>query len=189
MATKKVNNQAAAPAEQPVASASATPAAPVKKNHTVLIIVLVLVFFLFVMPALVIGGLGWYAKKKINDATKNGFSYGGIEVNTNSNQKWPTSMPSGVPEFKDGKIENSGRLGDAWTVTFSGVEREEALKYQAALTSSGFTVQEPADLGSLYTVGATKDDINVNIAWNGGDEKSMLVTVTKGINLDSTTEE
>lgn len=181
MATKKSNKEAApaaAPAPAPVAQQ-----APVKKSNTTLIVILVLVFFFVVAPMIAAFGFGWWAKNKIKEGVN--INNGAIGVNTESDQSWPTSLPTVVPKFADGKITSSGRLGDAWTISFSEVKKEEALKYQAALASAGFKVEEPADLGSMYSISATKDDVNVNLVWNGGDENSMLLSVTKGINIEA----
>lgn len=181
---------APAPAESaPAAPAAAPTATPAKKkSNTACIVIAVVVLLLFVLPALGFGAFWWFVGRKVDDATKklqNGevnVSLGGgsVGVNTTDNQKWPSSAPSVVPKFTAGKINNSARVGDTWTITIESATLADFNAYKNTLSASGWTLGEPVEFGEFRSYGATKSGYSVNLSYTTNDGKpSILFSISK----------
>jgi hypothetical protein len=167
--------------------AVATPAeTPKKKSNTTLIIILVLVGLLVVLPAIGVGIFSFFVGSKIKSATNdlnNGklnikTSEGTVSLNTNENQTWPTSAPSVVPKFTVGKISNSTRFGDVWTITVTGVTPTDLSAYRAKLAAAGWTLDEEANVDGLVSLGAKSGSYRVTALLTTA-EKSMIIGITK----------
>ena len=174
--TEEVKTESPAPTTQ----------VPKKKSNTVLIIILVLVGLFVVLPAIGIGAFSFFVGSKIKNATtdlNNGkinikTSEGTVSLNTNENQTWPATVPSTVPKFTAGKIANSTRLGDVWSVTVTGVTAADLTAYRAKLAAAGWTLDEEANLGGIVSLGAKKDNYQVTAVLTT-EEKSMILGITK----------
>lgn len=167
------------PAEPAKTTPSPAPTAPVKKSHTALIVILVLVFLFVVAPIIGVVGFGFWAKGKVNEATKNITVGSGSETVTGGeNLSWPSSIPSNVPKFTAGTIKASARSGSDWTLTIANVSRANVNSYKNILTSSGWTVDGETDLGGLYNVSATQSNWRLNIVLTPA-ESSMVFSVSQ----------
>lgn len=164
---------------KPAAEAAAPAAtAPAKKNNTVLIIVIAVIIIFFVLPALAIFGLGYVAKKKIENIEKDGITIDGgdIKVNTNEDQKWPSSMPSDVPKF-DGKIVSSTKFGDVITVILSDVTSSQVDEYKSKVAAAGWTIESETDLGAIKMYTAKKGTYLLNFNYSASD-KGLNISLT-----------
>ena len=174
--TEEVKTQAV-PAEAP---------AQKKKSNATLIIVLVLVLMFVVLPAVGFGAFWFLVGRKINKVTddlSNGkvnikTSEGTVSLNTSENQSWPSTAPSVVPKFTAGKIANSSRFGDVWTITVTGVTSGDLAAYRTKLSVAGWTLEEEADLGGIISLGAEKSDYQVTGILTTA-EKSLILGITK----------
>lgn len=137
---------------------------------TVILIVVVVLLVLFVggyyVSAKIIGNIG---KKmagtafenatggKVNVDTKDGSvkiadENGTLEIGST---KWPSDMPSTVPEYKYGKITMAGKTtsgGNTWSIIFEQVSDGSADKYKAELTAKGWTSSAETELGIANTL-------------------------------------
>lgn len=162
---------------------------PKNSSNTALIVIIVLLIVFFVIPGLVLGIGGLLVGGKIKQFTKQAgkgeikMNIGGESVSFNGaeNQSWPSSAPSTVPQLKAGKITSATRLGDTWTITYSGVKPSDFSAYIGALTTSGYTMDEISELGTIKNGGGVKSGYRVNISYTE-DEKgagSILIGIVK----------
>lgn len=152
----------------PVAAPSATPSTPAKKSNTATIIIIVVV-------ALIVLGVGgtliarWVARRaadKIAGGILGAATGSSVSVNSDngsatvsngsgttsvgSNVKWPSDMPSDVPELKTGTltVSSSDKTSKTWSVTASDVTKAEFDAYKALVDAAGWTNTSSASFGA-----------------------------------------
>jgi len=66
----------------------------------------------------------------------------GDSVSSGNQAKWPTTMPSSIPEFKYGTISYSSSTDTAdykaWSAMFTNVSASDGAKYTAEVLAKGF---------------------------------------------------
>lgn len=137
---------------------------------TVILIVAIVLAVLFVggyyISAKIIGGIG----KKVAETAIENATGGKVDVNTKDgtvkygdengsvelgSTKWPSDMPSVVPEYKYGKIIMAGKTtssGNIWSVIFEQVSDGSVEKYKAELTAKGWTSSAETELDIANTL-------------------------------------
>jgi hypothetical protein len=188
MATDKKDQVEKVEATAPPANENSATPTPVKpqKSHTALIIVIVLIIVLG-LPALGIGAFWYFVGNKIDDATEqleNGevnINLGDdASINTTSNQKWPTTLPTEVPEFDAGEIISSGNYGDIWSIMIEGATKADIIKYQNTLVAAGWTAEEPLETEGMGSYSATKNGYGVNITLTTDEDGTTNILFTVG---------
>jgi len=168
---------------------------PQGKSKAWLIIIIILV----VLIILGIGGyfLTRYFVNKAAGKIASSVTGGQVDINSGSTSfsmsdssgtvtagettKWPSDMPSTVPQFKYGKIKmavksNTGGT-NGWSVTYENVESDGLTKYKTDLTNAGWTVEETAEAGVVSLVTAKKDNLSLNAIYDPSS-KGVSITVT-----------
>lgn len=185
MAQESTKEEAPEPKETPSASqeqeAVKSPAQPSSGGggKTALVIVIVV---LVVIVAL--GAVGYYfvrkAVKKVADVNNLGstFNIGDTKVTTGEDQKWPSGLPSDVPQFTAGKIQGTSKVGDTTTIIVAEVKDADVTNYKKALTDKGWTVNSETDVEGISAYDATKSGYTVSVIFTAA-EGSALVNIGK----------
>jgi len=158
---------------------TASAAAPKKSNVATIVIIVVVVILI-----LGLGGCltSYYLVKKAADTVGNGkVNIGGVEVDSNKNQVWPTEIPNSIPKFTAGKIDATAKIGDVWTITVTGVKESDFENYKNELKKNGWTIESEVNVGGLMSFSAKNSDgWNVNPMFSVNDDgtKSMLIGIS-----------
>jgi hypothetical protein len=175
---------------KPQASVS-KPQAKSSNSKVIIIIVVVLV---------VLGGVGYavsrYLAKKAGEVTAekilesslggnvdisdDGASYSDESgsVSTGSNAKWPTDMPSGVPEFKYGTViyaASSNTDYKSWSVSCDKVTDNAFTLYKKELTDKGWAESSTSTYGTVSTSGMSKDNLAINFSVDTSQKNATII--------------
>lgn len=160
---------------------SEPPEAKKSSTGTIILIVVIVLIILFVggyyVSAKILGGIG----KKVAETAIENATGGKVDVNTSDGSvkvadengslefgstKWPTDMPSIVPEYKYGKITMAGKTttgGTAWSVIFEQVSDGSEDKYKSELTAKGWTNSAETELGIANTLQMENDKYEITL--------------------------
>lgn len=156
-----------------------------KKNSNIVVIIIVVVLVICALFA----ALTMWTCKKISlpwqkTVNTGSYQFGDVSVNVNQNV-WPSDAPSIVPKFSAGKIEASGRLGDVWTITISGITDDNYNNYKDTLKNSGWTIDSTSeiDYGDMKTFTAKNNGYVVNVILSVDEQqnKNILISISKDL--------
>jgi len=119
-----------------------------------------------VASSLLSGALGGNASVSsggngLNVTTKDG------TISTGDKAKWPSDMPSAVPEFKYGTLSMSTKVkDDAWSVMYEKVNEDSLTKYEQDLAAKGWAKTDSANLGFADTLMMTNDNNGITVIYD-----------------------
>jgi len=181
-------NEAPAPVPAPAASPSGG-----KKNNAAVIIIIV-------VGVLLVLGVGGYfisryiarkASEKVTEGILGAATGGKVDVNSNNGSvsvsndsgtteigaaKWPTDMPSDIPELKTGKITfaTSDKTNKSYSVSSSEVTKAEFETYKSSVEAAGWTNTSTASFGT-DVLEYEKGTYNLSLVY---DESSGGLSIT-----------
>jgi hypothetical protein len=190
--------EVAQPEETKPAEKPAEEAQPKKSNKT-LIIVLVIVGVIIVLS-----GIGYYAMSKfLGNKLAEGIletaTGGQVDVNTKSGDvtiksddgttqfgstdKWPSDMPSVVPEFKYGTLKYASKVDSAdskgWNVIYESVKSTATASYKNDLTSKGWTNLQDMLTGEWDTFSAENGEWVITVMVDNTQNQATLTVAQK----------
>lgn len=192
--------------QAPATETAPSPAAPApvsgggKSNNKVVIIILIVV--------VVLGIIGYAAQKYFakriaeksaesiiggltgSDVDINSGEDGGVSINSNGNSlssgsqaKWPSTMPSSVPEFKYGTISYSSTTADdaykGWSASFTGVEAPDLTAYGNQLTALGWAEIDRVESNIATNITYEKDEYRINLTYDPNSKDLSLSAYNK----------
>ena len=176
--------------------APAVAPAPAKKNNAAVIIIIVV----GVLVVLSVGGyfISRYIARKAGEKISEGIlgaatggkvdvnsSTGGVSVNTGDgstsiggNVKWPSDMPSDVPELKTGTltISSTDKTNKSWMVTASDITQSEFNDYKSLVEAAGWTSSSSTSMG-YDLLSYEKADHSITLLYDSS-ESGISITVT-----------
>jgi len=176
-----------------VKSAEATPAAPVastpapapatggsKKNNSAVVIIVVILVILVVLG---IGGyfISRYLARKASEKVAEGLLNAATGTTTDiSSAKWPSTMPSDVPEYKAGKItmttSNTDSSGKGWFVTIGETNQSDYTAYKAKLEAAGWTNISSTTVGAVLDQ-YEKSSYSMSMVFDGSSSGVSITVV------------
>lgn len=162
--------------------------APTGKNNSTKLIVIV------VIVLVILSGIGYaaqrfFARKTAENIVENAtgldvstsnnggvtMSNGDDTISTGDKAKWPSTMPSDVPEFKSGTIAYSSASASddykGWSVTYSDVTAANATSYFTALTGKGWaqtdSVESSLVTNKTFEKGTLQLNFTLDLSSNG----------------------
>lgn len=194
-----VEGQNPAPAAAPTAAdpAAAPAAAPVKKKSSATTVIIIIVIVLVVLG---VGGYfvsRWLARRaadKIAGGIIGAATGGSVSVNSDTgsatvsngsgttsvgtNTKWPSDMPSSVPELKTGTLlsATSDKANKSWAITANEVTQAEFIAYKALIESGGWTSTTSSSSG-VDLVSYEKGTYDLMLVYDTS-ESGISITVT-----------
>lgn len=97
--------------------------------------------------------------------------------------KWPSDMPSSVPQFKYGKITMAASTntdGKGWSVTLGEVEPGSLEKYANDLSSAGWTKGDVIGSGAdMSIITYTKDNYQVQAIYDASSKGVSIAVIQK----------
>jgi hypothetical protein len=189
-----------APAAAPTSAPAPASAIAGKNNSTKLIVIIVIV--LIVLGAIGYATQQYFARKVAENIVEKSLesatggkvdinsSDGGVTVSndsgttsTGSNAKWPTSMPSDVPEFKSGTIAySSASTSDdykGWNVTYSDVTVANATAYFTTLTGKGWAQTDSVESSLMTNKTFEKGTLRLNFTLDPSSNGATIVVSYK----------
>jgi len=90
--------------------------------------------------------------------------------------KWPSDMPSDIPEFTAGKLVMAGTAltgGKGWQVVAENVDKSDFTDYQSALEAKGWKSIGMVD-ATIGMIQMTKDKMTLIASYNSEDNSFTL---------------
>lgn len=188
--------QQSAPQSAPTASSSA--AAPKKGGGAAVVIIIVLV----ILAVLGVGGyfVSKYVAKKAGEKITEGLlgaatggkvdvTSGGEGVNISNGEgslslgaaaKWPSDMPSNVPQFTYGSIVAASKISDqdGWMALYEKVSADAQTKYAADLAAKGWTKDNDSVNVGVAEITQLTDGKNILTVTYDTSSKGATITVS-----------
>jgi len=117
---------------------------------------------------------------------------GNVDINTSDNSisikndqgnfnagdatKWPTDMPSDVPNFTAGKLTMAGSVPTGWQVVAANVSKDDFVAYHSSLIANGWINVGTFDAG-IGMVQMNKGNYDLIIAFNN-QENTFVLTIS-----------
>lgn len=166
-----------------------------KKTTTIIVVVIVVLIILgyagsYIFSHFIAKKVGETAAEKILESATGGkvdISSNGDgasvstkdgSIQTGDKAKWPSDMPSVVPEFKYGnatyssKTDNANYLG--WSVIFDAIQTDASTKYKADLTSKGWTISSTTESSAGDYLSATNGNYTISIVIDQSSKGATL---------------
>jgi hypothetical protein len=97
--------------------------------------------------------------------------------------KWPSDMPSSVPELKSGKLtyayKGTASGKDTWVLTYSEINLSDIENYITQLKGLGWNETDRVDAGILLTIFLQKDNLKINVAFDGESKGANISVYTE----------
>lgn len=104
-------------------------------------------------------------------------------VSSGSKAKWPTTMPTTVPEFTYGTITYSQNSAEEsykiWNVSYESVQSGAFEKYKAALLAKGWTEDSNMSFNDMESISLSNDIYQCMFSVNTTENTATITVSTK----------
>ena len=106
-----------------------------------------------------------------------------IGVNT-SNEKWPTEIPSDIPEFQYGDIDTVSRITNAyinsWTITYENISENDFERYKEDLQENNLKIITSLETNEGLSITLNKTPLTV-VATYMKETDTLSVSVSESL--------
>lgn len=180
---------------------TSSPTKPAKKTNVTMIVIIIVA----VLVVMSVGGylVSRYLARKVSEkatesimeaatgnkvdvnTSDNGVTYKteGGELSVGTKAKWPTDVPSSLPEFTFGTISGSSKTGETgnyiWTMGYEKVSTDAYTKYKDLLTSKGWTITSETSYGNNQGLIAQIETYEVTFSVYGDNAEASIMLGNK----------